>query len=118
MIYGNSGFSHFCDTHIHAVPLLYCISVSSSGEMLTITLDHPSRTLSPSQLTVVFTHNSTRKEDRRPVDANNLMIALAHGDLDPGSYIIGIEATNNVGSSFTQCQEHIVVKQSPGGMCM
>lgn len=99
----------------YTVPVVRCSSTEYSDGKLKITLDHHSETLPANKLTVIFTRvNSTWKE-RRLLDANNMTIALAHGDLDPGSYTVDVEAKNNIGVSWAHCQD--MVHHFLGGMC-
>ena len=101
---------------MHTAPIVNCSSVEYSGGILTVALDCGSQTLPPNQLVVLFSPiNSNETVLNKTMNANNLTVALAHGDLVPGSYTIHINAKNNVGSALAYCEKPIDIAEA--GMC-
>lgn len=103
---------------MHTVPVVNCTSFEYTGGMLTVALDYGPQILPPNQLTVFFTHvGSTQIALNKTMDANNLTVALAHGDLDSGWYTIDIQASNNIGLALqlARCENPMYVAEE--GMC-
>ena len=103
---------------MHTAPIVNCSSLEYSRGILTVALDYGSRTLPPNQLMILFSPiNSNETILNKTMDANNTnwTVALAHGDLVPGSYTVRILAKNNVGSALAHCEKPIDIAEE--GMC-